>query len=140
MLNELIALLKDTTLVSVIALNEVIQTATDIQTGPSTRSALTLGALMFLVIILPRGAAGRQTDRPQQGHRSRAGRTSRSPEMAEPLLKLEGIHKRFGDLEVLRGIDLEVDERRSRLRDRAERLRQEHDAALHQPARAPGEG
>ncbi len=28
--------------------------------------------------------------------------------MAEPLLKLDGIHKRFGDLEVLRGIDLEV--------------------------------
>ncbi|HEX3242592.1 MAG TPA: amino acid ABC transporter ATP-binding protein [Solirubrobacterales bacterium] len=28
--------------------------------------------------------------------------------MAEPLLKLDGIHKRFGNLEVLRGIDLEV--------------------------------
>jgi ABC-type polar amino acid transport system ATPase subunit len=28
--------------------------------------------------------------------------------MAEPLLKLAGIHKRFGSLEVLRGIDLEV--------------------------------
>jgi polar amino acid transport system ATP-binding protein len=28
--------------------------------------------------------------------------------MVEPMLKLEGIHKRFGDLEVLRGIDLEV--------------------------------
>jgi polar amino acid transport system ATP-binding protein len=28
--------------------------------------------------------------------------------MAEPLLKLDGIHKRFGELEVLRGIDLEV--------------------------------
>jgi len=28
--------------------------------------------------------------------------------MAEPLLKLDGIHKRFGTLEVLRGIDLEV--------------------------------
>ena len=28
--------------------------------------------------------------------------------MAETLLKLEGIHKRFGTLEVLRGIDLEV--------------------------------
>jgi polar amino acid transport system ATP-binding protein len=28
--------------------------------------------------------------------------------MAEPMVKLEGIHKRFGDLEVLRGIDLEV--------------------------------
>ena len=53
MLNELIAMLKDTTLVSVIALNEVIQTSTDIQTKTFNSSALTLGALMFLVIILP---------------------------------------------------------------------------------------
>jgi polar amino acid transport system permease protein len=53
MLNELNAMLKDTTLVSVIALNEVIQTATDIQTKTFNASALTLGALMFLVIILP---------------------------------------------------------------------------------------
>ena len=43
--------------------------------------------------------------------------------MAEPMLRLDGIHKRFGDLEVLRGIDLEVAQGRSRLRDRAERLR-----------------
>ncbi|HEV7771195.1 MAG TPA: amino acid ABC transporter ATP-binding protein [Solirubrobacterales bacterium] len=28
--------------------------------------------------------------------------------MAGPMLKIEGIHKRFGDLEVLRGIDLEI--------------------------------
>jgi ABC-type polar amino acid transport system ATPase subunit len=28
--------------------------------------------------------------------------------MAEPVLKLEGIHKRFGDLEVLKGVDLDV--------------------------------
>jgi polar amino acid transport system ATP-binding protein len=28
--------------------------------------------------------------------------------MAEAMVKLEGIHKRFGDLEVLRGVDLEV--------------------------------
>src|SRR5215208_2146879 len=28
--------------------------------------------------------------------------------MAEPMLKLAGVHKRFGDLEVLRGINLEV--------------------------------
>jgi polar amino acid transport system ATP-binding protein len=28
--------------------------------------------------------------------------------MAEPMLRLKGIHKRFGELEVLRGIDLEV--------------------------------
>ncbi len=28
--------------------------------------------------------------------------------MAEPMLKLKGVHKRFGDLEVLRGIDLDI--------------------------------
>jgi ABC-type polar amino acid transport system ATPase subunit len=28
--------------------------------------------------------------------------------MAEPMLRLEGLHKRFGELEVLRGIDLEI--------------------------------
>jgi ABC-type polar amino acid transport system ATPase subunit len=28
---------------------------------------------------------------------------------AQPMLKLEGLHKRFGELEVLRGIDLEID-------------------------------
>jgi ABC-type polar amino acid transport system ATPase subunit len=28
--------------------------------------------------------------------------------MAEPMLKLAGVHKRFGDLKVLRGIDLEI--------------------------------
>jgi polar amino acid transport system ATP-binding protein len=28
--------------------------------------------------------------------------------MAEPMLKLQGIHKRFGDLEVLKGVDLDV--------------------------------
>jgi polar amino acid transport system permease protein len=53
MLNELIALLKDTTLVSVIALNEVLQTGSDIQTKTFNGSAITLGALMFLVIVLP---------------------------------------------------------------------------------------
>lgn len=53
MLNELIALMKDTTLASVIALNEVVQVATDIQSETFISSALTLGGLMFLVVILP---------------------------------------------------------------------------------------
>jgi polar amino acid transport system permease protein len=53
MLNELIALMKDTTLVSVIALNEVLQVATDIQSHTFNSSAITLGGLMFLVLILP---------------------------------------------------------------------------------------
>jgi polar amino acid transport system permease protein len=53
MLNEFIALMKDTTLVSVIALNEVLQVATDIQSETFISAGLTLGALMFLVVILP---------------------------------------------------------------------------------------
>lgn len=53
MLNELISLMKDTTLVSVIALSEVLQIASRIQSSTYNSSALTLGALMFLVVILP---------------------------------------------------------------------------------------
>lgn len=53
MLNELISLLKDTTLVGVIALNEVYLTSRDIQTHTFNSSAVTLGALLFLVIVLP---------------------------------------------------------------------------------------
>jgi polar amino acid transport system permease protein len=53
MLNELIALMKDTTLASVIALNEVLLVGQDIQSETFVSSAVTLGALMFLVVILP---------------------------------------------------------------------------------------
>ena len=60
MLNELIALMKDTTLVSVIALNEVVLVGQDIQSETFNSSALTLGGLMFLVLILP---MARLTDR-----------------------------------------------------------------------------
>ncbi len=60
MLNELIALMKDTTLVSVIALNEVVLVGQDVQSHTYNSSALTLGALMFIVVILP---MARLTDR-----------------------------------------------------------------------------
>jgi polar amino acid transport system permease protein len=53
LLNDFIALTKDTTLVSFIALNEVTLVASDIQSETFNSSALTLGALMFLVVTLP---------------------------------------------------------------------------------------
>jgi polar amino acid transport system permease protein len=53
LLNDFVALMKDTTLVSVIALNEVALVGRDIQTETFNSSALTLGALMFLVVTLP---------------------------------------------------------------------------------------
>jgi polar amino acid transport system permease protein len=53
LLNDFIALTKDTTLVSVIALNEVVLVGSDIQSETFNSSALTLGALMFLALTLP---------------------------------------------------------------------------------------
>jgi polar amino acid transport system permease protein len=53
LLNDFVALMKDTTLVSVIALNEVALVGRDIQSETFNSSALTLGALMFLLVTLP---------------------------------------------------------------------------------------
>lgn len=53
MLNELISLLKDSTLVSVIALGESVLVSREILAESFNSSALTLTALFFLVIILP---------------------------------------------------------------------------------------
>ena len=53
LLNDFIALMKDTTLVSAIALNEVALVGRDIQGQAFNSSALTLGAIMFLLVTLP---------------------------------------------------------------------------------------
>jgi polar amino acid transport system permease protein len=53
MLNELISLLKDTTLVGVIALGEAVLVGREILAETLNSSALMLGGLMFLVITLP---------------------------------------------------------------------------------------
>jgi polar amino acid transport system permease protein len=53
LLNDFIALMKDTTLVAVIALNEVALVGRDIQSDTLNSSALTLGAIMFLIVTLP---------------------------------------------------------------------------------------
>ncbi len=73
MLNELISLMKDTTLVSVVALNETLQVASDIQSHTYNSSALTLGALMFLVVILP---MARLTDKLIARNRAKIARGS----------------------------------------------------------------
>jgi polar amino acid transport system permease protein len=53
LLNDYIALMKDTSLVSVIGALEVVQVGFDIQTEELNGSGLILGALMFLVITIP---------------------------------------------------------------------------------------
>jgi polar amino acid transport system permease protein len=53
LLNDFIALMKDTSLVSVIGALEVVQTGFDIQTEQINGSGLVLGALFFLAITIP---------------------------------------------------------------------------------------
>jgi polar amino acid transport system permease protein len=53
LLNDFIALMKDTSLVGVIALVEVVKAGREIQAETFNSSALTLGALMFIVVTIP---------------------------------------------------------------------------------------
>jgi polar amino acid transport system permease protein len=53
MLNDFIALMKDTSLVGVIALVEVVKAGREIQAENFNSSALTLGALMFVIVTVP---------------------------------------------------------------------------------------
>ena len=53
LLNDFIALMKDTSLVSVIGFVEVVQVGRDIQSDTFNSSALTLGALFFLLFTIP---------------------------------------------------------------------------------------
>jgi polar amino acid transport system permease protein len=53
MLNDFIALMKDTSLVGVIALVEVVKAGREVQAESFNSSALTLGALMFIVVTIP---------------------------------------------------------------------------------------
>lgn len=53
MLNDFIALMKDTSLVGVIALVEVVKAGREVQAETFNSSALTVGALLFVVVTIP---------------------------------------------------------------------------------------
>src|SRR5215204_2683965 len=53
LLNDFIALMKDTALVSVLGFVEVVQAGRDIQSETFNSSALTLGAIFFLIFTIP---------------------------------------------------------------------------------------
>jgi polar amino acid transport system permease protein len=53
LLNDFIALMKDTSLVSVIGFVEVVQFGSDVQSETFNSTALTLGALLFLLVTIP---------------------------------------------------------------------------------------
>lgn len=53
LLNDFIALMKDTALVSVIGLNEVVQVGQDINATTYNSSALVMGAILYLLLTIP---------------------------------------------------------------------------------------
>jgi polar amino acid transport system permease protein len=53
MLNDFIALMKDTSLVQVIGYVEVVRAGREVQAETFNSSALTLGALMFIIVTIP---------------------------------------------------------------------------------------
>ena len=144
LLNDFIALMKDTTLVSVIGLIEVVQAGRDIQSETFNSSALMLGAILFVLVTIPLARlvdvpdrAGSRRSSSEGWHERPERRRSEAPPTTAPMLELRRRHTRASATSrVLDGVDLDRRARRGRLRARAERLRQEHAAALHQPALA----
>ncbi len=65
---------------------------------------------------------------------SRCPAEHQSKSMAQPILQIENLHKKFKDVEVLKGVDLSPRDRRRRLDHRLQRLGQDHAAALRQHA------
>lgn len=81
LLNDFIALMKDTSLVSVLGVIEVVQAGRDVQSEFFNGSALLLGALMFLVVTIP---LARFVDRLISRQQARYERTGGGGSIAQP--------------------------------------------------------
>jgi polar amino acid transport system permease protein len=73
MLNDFIALTKDTSLVQVIGYVEVVRAGREVQAETFNSSALTLGALMFIVVTIPLARIVDRLIARQQAQTRRAG-------------------------------------------------------------------
>ena len=73
LLNDFIALMKDTSLVGVLGAVEVVKAGQDVQTEFFNGSALILGALMFLVVTIPLARIVDRMIAKQQARTSRTG-------------------------------------------------------------------
>jgi polar amino acid transport system ATP-binding protein len=112
-------------LVLVIGLTEVVQAGRDVQSETFNSSMLVVAGILYLAATIPLARLvdwliTRQQARYERGGGDTAGPPAESAPagaagvgqaggpVCETILKLQGVEKRFGDLHVLRGIDLEV--------------------------------
>jgi polar amino acid transport system permease protein len=84
LLNDFIALMKDTSLVSVIGFVEVVQAGRDVQSETFNSSALTLGAVFFLIVTIPLARVVDRLIARQQQRYTRTGGGAAPPPTVEP--------------------------------------------------------
>ncbi len=87
LLNDLLALMKDTSLVSILGLVEVVKAGSDVQSEFFNNSAFVLGALMFLVVTIPLARVidlliAREQSRTNRGASGESGATPRQTGIA----------------------------------------------------------
>ena len=122
LLNDFIALQKDVALIAIIGVTgEAFRTA-QIETSSHSTTPLVAAALLYLCITIP------------MARFSTGGSGGRRRADARPVLEIRGVTKAFGELEVLRGIDLTVHEHEAVALIGAS-FRQVHPPPLRRPAR-----
>ena len=84
LLNDFIALMKDTSLVSVIGALEVVQAGFDVQTAEFNGSGLMVGAILFLLVTIPLARVVDMLIARQQRQTSRGGGDTDADEPAAP--------------------------------------------------------
>ncbi len=88
LLNDFIALMKDTSLVGVLGAVEVVKAGQDVQTEFFNGSALVLGALMFLVVTIPLARVVDVLIARQQARTSRSGPGDSGGETPTPIVSI----------------------------------------------------
>ncbi len=122
LLNDFIALMKDTSLVAFLGVADVTYAGRQLQSDYVNGSGLILGAILFLLVTIPLARLVDVLIARQQKRTQRSGGSNEDPPdmtrldrrsghmtaAGEPMLKLEDVHKSFGTLKVLAGIDLTI--------------------------------
>ena len=111
LLNDFIGLQKDTVLVSFIGVVEIFRQSQIRQAGSFNFTPYMATAIIFVIVTIPLARftdwlVGAGTPSIGDGHPMSDGTSV--PGGATPALRIEGLHKAFGKLEVLGGIDLTV--------------------------------
>jgi polar amino acid transport system permease protein len=88
LLNDFISLMKDTSLVSVLGLIEVVQAGRDIQNTTYNGSGLMMGAILFLIVTIPLARLVDWLIAREKARTQRGGRDDSEPE--DPMLATGG--------------------------------------------------